>query len=76
MLTGIGVQYIFKCIPLNGIILLGFEGFFYQIGVFFFVKGQKVPMYHAIWHVCILIAAGCHYFAVLFHVEPCDYPLW
>jgi hemolysin III len=39
-------------------------GFFYTIGIYFFVKHEK-RFYHAIWHLFVIAGSTCHYRAVL-----------
>ena len=67
-----GIKFLFLCVPLNGVILIFIGGFFYTVGTIFFVKGQTVPIYHAIWHVFVFLASVCHYFTILFYVDHCD----
>jgi hemolysin III len=71
-LSLLGIKYLLACVPTQGLILIGIGGLFYSIGVFFFVKGQTVPIYHAIWHLFVLSATIAHYFAVLFYVDHCE----
>ena len=43
-------------------------GVLYIVGIFFFVKGNSVYVYHALWHMFVLIAACMHWFAVYKYV--------
>jgi hemolysin III len=53
----------------DAIYLLQVGGGFYTVGITFFVMEKiKHPIYHAVWHVFVLVAAACHYFAVLLFV--------
>jgi hemolysin III len=45
-------------------LLLGTGGAIYSVGVAFHL-GEALPFHNAIWHVFVLVAAICHYFAVL-----------
>jgi len=48
--------------PTYTLYLLMSGGALYCIGVFFYLR--KRPFDHALWHVCVLLANACHYFAV------------
>jgi hemolysin III len=50
--------------PENSIYLLIAGGMLYLIGTVFY-QNQKIPHNHFIWHLFVLFAAFCHYFAVL-----------
>jgi hemolysin III len=47
-----------------GIMLLAIGGAFYTGGVVFHLW-TRLPYHQAIWHGCVLAAAGCHYAAIL-----------
>lgn len=51
-------------IPSKSIYLLAAGGILYLIGTVFY-QNQKIPYNHFIWHLFVLFAAFCHYFAVL-----------
>lgn len=44
-------------------------GFFYTVGVVFFLW-QRLPYHHAIWHLFVLAGSACHWWAVLDAVSP------
>ena len=51
----------------------GFEwllagGLFYSLGVIFFVKGEKEPLYHVIWHLFVLAGSASHYIVILLYI--------
>jgi len=48
--------------------LLLIAGFFYAGGVTFYVLGNYRPIYHAVWHCCVLIAAVVQWFDMYFHI--------
>lgn len=72
----LGIKYLFHCVPVPGLICIFTGGLFYTVGVVFFVKGKTVPIYHALWHVFVLIATIFHYFAILLYVDRCDVQLF
>jgi hemolysin III len=55
---------LFAAVSLPGIILLAAGGLLYSLGVVFHVW-TRLPYHNAIWHALVLVAAGCHFAAVL-----------
>ncbi len=53
--------------PSKSIYLLATGGILYLIGTIFY-QNQKIPYNHFIWHLFVLFAVFCHYFAVLFAI--------
>lgn len=49
------------------LILLGVGGIFYSVGTGFHLW-RNLPFQNAVWHGFVVIAAGCHYAAVLYGV--------
>ena len=47
-----------------GMILVAVGGVVYSLGVIFYVW-RKLPYNHAIWHLFVLVASICHFFAVM-----------
>ncbi len=54
-------------IPFGGLVLLAAGGLIYTLGVIFYCW-HKLPYNHMIWHLFVLAASICHYFAFLFYV--------
>ncbi|HJQ58813.1 MAG TPA: hemolysin III family protein [Vineibacter sp.] len=50
-----------------GLVLLMAGGALYSLGVVFHVW-NRLPFQNALWHACVLAAAGCHYAAILHDV--------
>jgi hemolysin III len=48
---------------MQSLYLIAAGGLIYTIGVVFHLW-DKLPYQNAIWHWLVLIAAGCHYFAI------------
>jgi hemolysin III len=53
----------------NGMIWLGAGGLAYTLGIVFFAL-DRVPYFHAAWHLFVLAGSITHYFAILFYVIP------
>lgn len=68
-LVVIAVVPLFKEITLGGIGWLLAGGLLYTLGLIFYAW-KKLPFNHAIWHLFVLCASACHFFAVLFYVLP------
>lgn len=59
-----GGKTFFEAMPLSVIILIMMGGLLYSFGVVFYLW-HKYTYHHAVWHVFVLVAAICHYVAVL-----------
>jgi hemolysin III len=55
---------LFEAVPLPAIVLLAVGGLLYSFGVVFHLW-RRLPYHQAVWHGCVLAAAGCHWVAVL-----------
>lgn len=58
------VESVIKTFPTSTVVLLALGGVLYTLGVIFYVW-QTLRFHKAIWHAFVLVAATCHYFAVL-----------
>ncbi|KAL9872452.1 monocyte to macrophage differentiation factor isoform 2-T2 [Glossina fuscipes fuscipes] len=56
----------------HGMTELKFGGFLYIVGVYFFKSDGIIPMAHAIWHLFVVFAATCHYYAILTYLYPLE----
>ena len=52
------------------LLLLG--GFFYIIGIVFFILGEYKPIYHVIWHLFVVCGAVVHWFDVYLFIIRTD----
>ncbi|GAB4305875.1 MAG: hemolysin III family protein [Candidatus Bipolaricaulota bacterium] len=56
-------------IPLGALALLFAGGLIYTLGIVFYAwKG--LPFNHAVWHLMVLAAGMCHYFAIFLYLLP------
>lgn len=60
----VGGRRFFDELPLSVLILIATGGVLYSAGVIFYMR-DKGTYSHAIWHTFVLVAAVCHYVAVL-----------
>jgi len=56
-------------IPFGALVLLFAGGVIYTLGIVFYAW-KKLPFNHAIWHLMVLAAAMCHYFAIFLYLLP------
>jgi hemolysin III len=45
-------------------------GIFYTLGTLFLMRDERVPLFHAVWHLFVIAGSACHYVAVLRFVMP------
>ncbi|MDG1122353.1 MAG: hemolysin III family protein [Glaciecola sp.] len=58
---------IYNALPFMGFALLFLGGLAYSLGIPFYMAKQT-QFTHAIWHVFVLLGAGCHFFAIYRYV--------
>lgn len=58
-----------ESLSLSALMLLGAGGLLYTVGVGFHVW-ERLRFQNALWHGCVLAAAGCHYLAVTSVLPP------
>jgi hemolysin III len=59
-----------RAVGTHGLLWLAAGGAAYTLGVIFFAL-DRIPYFHAAWHLFVLVGSIAHYFAILFHVIPC-----
>jgi hemolysin III len=60
---------LFHAIPLHGLLWLAAGGIAYTFGILFFAF-DRIPYFHAAWHIFVLAGSAAHYCAILFYVIP------
>jgi hemolysin III len=63
------VRPLIHAIGPHGLIWLGAGGLAYTFGIVFFAL-DRIPYFHAAWHLFVLAGSVAHYFAILFYVVP------
>jgi hemolysin III len=62
----------YEILPKDAVILLLGGGLTYVCGIVFFIMGERVPIYHTVWHMFVLVAAVLQWFAIYFYVLSID----
>ncbi|MFE8702122.1 hemolysin III family protein [Cytobacillus sp. FJAT-54145] len=63
----IGIKPLYSILGNSGFMLLFVGGILYTLGSVFYVF-QKIPYFHAIWHLFVIAGSASMYFCVLFYV--------
>ncbi len=66
----IAIKPIVAVMPTVALVWIVLGGVLYTIGTLFLSRDEKVPYFHAIWHVFVIAASACHYIAVMQLVGP------
>lgn len=61
---------IVRLVPAGALALIVAGGLLYTAGTYFLTHDEKVPYYHAVWHVFVVSASVCHYCAVILYLIP------
>ena len=61
------VRPLLHAISPHGLLWLGAGGLAYTLGIVFFAL-DRIPYFHAAWHMFVLAGSVAHYFAILFYV--------
>lgn len=59
------IRPMWQGVHLNIFLLLLIGGIFYSLGTVFYSL-RKIPFAHSIWHVFVVAASACHFFAIYF----------
>lgn len=65
------IEPLWSAVSISALILLAAGGVVYTAGVGVY-HWRRLPYHNAVWHALVLIAAGCHYAAVLGSVALAD----
>lgn len=68
----IGWEPMTQNLPTGGFEWLILGGLCYTLGVTFFIFDEKVPFFHAVWHLFVLAGSAAHVVAVYQYVLPAN----
>jgi hemolysin III len=66
----VAMHEIVRVVPGGALVLIFLGGVLYTVGILFLMLDEKVPYFHAVWHVLVVSASVCHYCAVMIYVIP------
>jgi hemolysin III len=66
----VAVKPIVELMPPAALAWMIAGGLFYTLGTLFLLRDERVPFFHAIWHLFVIAGSACHYYAVLRYVVP------
>jgi hemolysin III len=66
----VAIKPIVELMPSAALAWIIAGGLFYTVGTLFLLRDDRVPFFHAIWHLFVVAGSACHYFAVLRFVVP------
>jgi len=66
----IAYRPIMAAVPKPALLWLAAGGVLYTLGTFFLARDERVPYFHAVWHVLVIAASTCHFIAVMEFVVP------
>jgi hemolysin III len=66
----IAMHELARLLPLGGLLLIAAGGLLYTAGTYFLSNDEKVPYYHAVWHVFVVGASTCHFCAIMLYLIP------
>ncbi len=61
----LAIKPIVEVVPGHILAWVALGGLFYTVGTVFLMRDDKVPFFHAAWHVLVIGGSACHYYAVL-----------
>lgn len=64
------IQPIFQSLPQAGLFWSVAGGLCYTTGIVFLVCDEKVPYFHAVWHLFVIAGSTCHFIAVIKYILP------
>lgn len=68
-LAVIAAEPMLRLVPTGCLLWLLVGGLFYSFGVIFYLL-DRIPYFHAIWHLFVLAGSASHYLAVVLYVLP------
>ena len=66
----IAIRPLIREVPSGGLYWLAFGGLLYCAGVIFYLRTEKNPYNHVVWHLFVLGGAISHFFAIYGYVLP------
>jgi hemolysin III len=61
----LGIRQIVQIVPSHILGWVALGGIFYTVGTLFLMKDNRMPYFHAAWHLMVIAGSACHYYAIL-----------
>ncbi len=55
-------------VPFDCVMWMALGGVSYTVGIVFLMLDSRVSYFHAVWHVLVIAASACHYYAIFAYV--------
>ncbi len=52
-------------VPIECVMWMAIGGVSYTVGVVFLKLDQRISYFHGVWHVLVIVASACHYYAIM-----------
>ena len=65
-----GAVPISQYMPVGALLWILAGGVLYTLGTLFLTFDERVPYFHPIWHLFVIAASMCHFYAVMMYVLP------
>ena len=69
-MPAIAMRPIVEFMPAAAVAWVVAGGTCYTLGTLFLMRDERVPYFHAIWHVFVIAGSACHYWAVMRYMVP------
>lgn len=66
----VAIKPIVEIAPSGALAWMLAGGLFYTTGTMFLIRDGRVPLFHAVWHVFVILGSACHYYAMWRFVVP------
>lgn len=64
----LAIRTIIERVPSPALALIVAGGVLYSVGTWFLTHDERVPYFHGVWHMLVVMASICHYLAILTYV--------
>ncbi len=55
-------------VPFGCMMWMALGGISYTVGIIFLMLDSRVSFFHAVWHILVIVASACHFYAILTYV--------
>ncbi len=55
-------------VPCDCVMWMALGGVSYTVGIVFLMLDSRISYFHAVWHVLVIAASACHYYAIFAYV--------